>query len=255
MGNNACMHKYIVVGGFLILVAGGVGMWAYRTYSVDTDTAALTDLLTVGEGGTVELVSDSAQPALSDPIFADEVPKEIRAKVTSNIEELHTMLTNSPGDFNAWLDLALNYKMAGDMRAAEAIWIYLTDAAPGQSISAHNLGTLYHLTFKRYEDSERYFEMAIAREPQQLINYLSFHELYRYSYQTDSKKAVEVLERALKALPGNPDALLTLGAYYRDEKGDTKKAIEYYLEARDAVQAAGNRDLVQRIEADIQAMR
>jgi tetratricopeptide (TPR) repeat protein len=157
-------------------------------------------------------------------------------------------------DFNGWLDLALQYKAAGDIKAAERVWLFLTDAATTQSISAHNLGTLYHLELKEYEKAEKFFYEALRREPNQVVNYLSFHELYRYSYKQDTSRAVDVLLEGIKAT-GNPDLYLALGTYYRDTRRDTKKAIEYYLEARDALAKIGNTEAVKGIEEEIRRLK
>jgi hypothetical protein len=63
-----------------------------------------------------------------------------------------------------------------------------------------------------------------------------------------------VLLEGIKAT-GNPDLYLALGTYYRDTRRDTKKAIEYYLEARDALAKIGNTEAVKGIEEEIRRLK
>jgi tetratricopeptide (TPR) repeat protein len=211
--------------------------------------------ITVPKNSTIELVTDSETPPLTMPVsYMSDIPKDFKVRVGQRIEELRAQLTKDPKDFNGWLDLALQYKAAGDLTAAEVVWLFLTDAAPSQSISAHNLGTLYHLELKNYEKAERYFSEAVRREPKQVVNYLSFHELYRYSYKQDTSRAEDVLLEGIKET-GNPDLYLALGTYYRDTVQNRKKAIEYYLEARDALAELGNSEAVKGIEEEIRRLK
>lgn len=160
-------------------------------------------------------------------------------------------MEEDPSHYNAWLDLALQYKVAGDYKAAERVWLYLVDAAPKAGLSAHNLGTLYHLNLHEFEKSERYFLEAIKREPQEGAYYLSFHELYRYSYKTDTTAAVDILKQGLEAMPTNSDLMLSLAVYYRDDKNDKALARKYYEQARDALKLAGRTDIQREVETEI----
>jgi tetratricopeptide (TPR) repeat protein len=251
------MQKNVLIAAAVFLVCLSLGVFALLVKD-SSGTKQVTiggQEITVPKNSTIELVSDSAAPSLTEPVaYMEDIPADFKKRVSARIDELRTHLTKESKDFNGWLDLALQYKAAGDIKAAERVWLFLTDAAPTQSISTHNLGTLYHLELKEYEKAEQYFSEALKREPKQVVNYLSFHELYRYSYKQDTSRAVDVLLQGIKETE-NPDLYLALGTYHRDTRRDTKKAIEYYLEARDALVEAGNTDAVKGVEEEIRRLK
>lgn len=214
----------------------------------------------VSGNGKIQVLSDSASglqaPSLNhETAFAKDVPTEVRLKLTQQISKLVSSLKKDSTNFNAWMDLAIAYKIAGDLKQAEAIWLFLTEAAPTQGISAHNLGTFYHLTTKDFAKSEKYFLMAVAREPKQEINYLSFHELYRYSYKKDTSAAVDILKQGIKALPDTIDMHLALATYYREDKKDLSKAIAELQAARDNALKKDNSTLVNDLNKQITALK
>lgn len=251
------MQKNVLTAAGVFLVCLSLGVFALMVKDSE-ETKQVTiggQEITVPKNSTVELVTDIETPSLDGSVvYMSDIPTDFKTRVAQRIQELRTHLVENPKDFNGWLDLALQYKAAGDVKAAEAVWLFLTDAAPTQSISAHNLGTLYHLELKDYEKAEKYFYEALRREPTQVVNYLSFHELYRYSYKQDTSRAVDVLLEGVKET-GNPDLYLALGTYYRDTVKNQKKAIEYYLEARDALTKAGNIEAVKGIEEEIRRLK
>lgn len=250
---NAAMSSntlQALIGSAIILTLLGIGGWYYfQPEAQKVQIGGVT--LNMPKGASIELIEDELPPLDHTVQFEEGVPPETRTMLSENIDKLIAILEEDKTHFNAWLDLALQYKVAGDYRAAEKVWLYLVDAAPQSGLSAHNLGTLYHLTFKDFEKAEKYFLEAIKREPLQGAYYLSFHELYRYSYKTETTRAVDVLKEGLALTPENTDLLLALAVYYRDDKKDKKMAREYYTQARDAVAKAGNVDLVRAIETDI----
>ena len=239
-----------IIGTAIILALLGIGGWYYfQPKAQKVQIGGVT--VDMPKGATIELLEDELPPLDHAVEFETGVPLDTREALTDNIEKLTAILEGDPTHFNAWLDLALQYKVAGDYRAAERVWSYLVDAAPQSGLSSHNLGTLNHLTFKEFEKAEQNFKLAIEREPLQGAYYLSFHELYRYSYKTDTTLAADILKEGLKLTPENTDLLLALAVYYRDDKKDKKMARESYTQARDAVQKTGNMDLVRAIETDI----
>lgn len=204
-------------------------------------------------GGLLKVGVGPAQtPSLErELVFPDTFPAEARPILAQNVEALRGQLQKDPEDISAWLDLAIKYKTVGDLDGAIEIWQYLADAKQNP-VAQYNLGSTYHLELKKYPESERYFRKAIEANPQLAFNYVGLHELYRYSYKTDSSAAVDVLEEGLRSVSDNSliDILLALGAYYKD-KADIEKAIEYFARARDGARLAGNAQLTAEIQHEI----
>jgi len=186
--------------------------------------------------------------------FPAGFPEEAKLVAEQNFENLKTALTEDPTDFGSWLDLAILYKTVEDLEGAEEVWLFLNEAVAGQSVSFHNLGSLYHLHLQDYKESEKQYKQAIEIAPTNLIHYFGLHELYRYSYKTDTSLAVDTLADALKAVPGAVDVYVTLGSYYK-EKGDRTNAIANYTKARDRAEELGNDRLVTQLETEIRALR
>lgn len=242
-----------VVVAILLVVIGAFG-WSFLQNSKGSDGQVVNiggvDV-NVPKGATIEIVEDELPELDHTMQFEEGVPVEVKNSLQNNVEKLVAVLREDPSHYNAWLDLALQYKVAGDYRAAEKVWLYLVDAAPQAGLSAHNLGTLYHLNLRDPERAESYFLEAVKREPNEGAYYLSFHELYRYSYKTDTTKAVDILKQGLVAMPENTDLMLTLAVYYRDEKKDNALARKYYEQARDALAKAGKVDIQRAVETEI----
>jgi len=189
--------------------------------------------------------------------FPAEFPEDARQILIQKLENLREALTEDPTDFGSWLDLAILYKTVEDFENAEEIWLFLNEAVAGQSVSFHNLGSLYHLHLQDYRESEKQYKQAIEIAPTNLIHYFGLHELYRYSYKTDTTLAVDILADALNKVadePGEIDVYITLGSYYK-EKGDRTNAIANYTKARDRAEELGNDRLVTQLETEIRALQ
>ena len=79
------------------------------------------------------------QPSLTREVkfsgdHTDEIIKQIRGAVVIDQDILKKNLK----DLETWLDLAIRYKQAGDLKGAIEIWKYLNEKFPQQSTSAFN---------------------------------------------------------------------------------------------------------------------
>lgn len=237
--------------GAIILIILLVGGGAYLFLGSQNEESS--------EVGESQVFNASVEaPSLERELtFPANFPEEARQIALQNQETLSEALTENPTDFASWLDLAILYKTVEDFEGAEEIWLFLNEAVAGQSISFHNLGNLYHLHLQDFEEAEAQYEQAIENTPTNLIHYFGLHELYRYSYKTDSALAVDTLVDALEVAAGTPgeiDVYVTLGSYYK-EKGDRTNAIENYTKARDGAEEFGNEKLVTQLETEIRALQ
>lgn len=198
----------------------------------------------------------SAQPSLDREIafpegFSQEVADSTREAVAIDQSNLKT----DPSDIDAWLDLAIQYKRAGDFRGAQEVWEYMSETFPQQDTSAFNLGVLFHHDLKKYAKSEAHYLEAIRRNPQQSLNYLGLHELYRYAYKQDTNAAVDILRTGMEHMPDDANMPIALAAYYRDDKKDYPVAIEYIRKAVDILNHnKGDEKKVQALEAEIERL-
>lgn len=234
-------YALTAVGAMLLL---GLGWGGYAFFQSKQDP--------VQKPGIVIDLNAAEAPSLDYAVVYDPgLPADVRAKVSENIEILVAGLRQNGFDFNNWMDLAINYKVAGDYDAAQAIWEYVYAVVPTSGVAAFNLGNLNYLTNHDYPKAEGYFLEAIKREPTQTAYYLELAEMYRYAYKQEGSAFVDLLQEGLKKVPNDPDLLMTLGSYSIEVKHETAKGIEYFLMARDEVSARGNIDLARQIDREI----
>ena len=125
--------------------------------------------------------ASTRQPSLTrDVRFAEAISESVRERIRGNVMLDRTQIQKDPNDIDAWLDLAIRYREAGDFKGAEQVWKYLSETFPTQHTSAFNLGVLYHQDLKKYSRAEEQYKEAIRRFQTDPLNYLGLHELYRY---------------------------------------------------------------------------
>ena len=232
-----------------LLVAGAYFYWSRNHHVVQ-----IADSTPQQQGtSTAQTVIDPTVPAPSlDHVtkFDPSIPQTVRAQLSKNIDTLIGKLKQNGLDFNNWMDLALNYKVAGDYDAAQAIWEYVEKAVPTSGVAPFNIGNLYYLTIHDYPRAETYFKEAIQREPTQTSYYLELAEMYRTSYKANTTAELDILKEGLAKVPNDPDLLMTIGDYYVKHQ-DVTAGVNYYLKARDEVEKRGNMALAKQIDQQI----
>lgn len=232
----------------LLLILGGVaGVFLRKNPKSEANAPAQKQ----------ESIASSTAPSLVRKVsFSQDLPREARGILKDKIAKLQTSLSKNYDDFAGWMNLAIQYKTAGDYDGAREIWEYESYLHPNESISLHNLGDFYHRHLKDYARAENYYKRAIDADPTQAISYLALHELYRYSYKQNTSAAVDILKTAIARVKGNQiiDLYSALGSYYEDKK-DYSNAIIYYTKARDAAQKAGNTALVVQLDAQLASLK
>ncbi len=179
---------------------------------------------------------------------------EARIIMDKKVADLVSLLNKNSRNIEAWLDMGIVYKQVGDYEGAREAWEYVGLLSPNGIVSFSNLGDLHHYYLKDYPKSENSFLKAIKNDSKYILSYINLHELYKFSYQTDTNKAVDVLKQGVSANPGNIDLLVTLASYYRD-KGDSKNARIYYEESLQKAKDISNQVLVDAINAEINALK
>jgi tetratricopeptide (TPR) repeat protein len=221
--------------------------------------AALIVLLGVGYlvadrmGG---LPFSGGQPSLDRSVsFPANFPEEAKTAWSNSVAKHKADIEADPNNIEAWLDLALKYKMVQDFDGAIEIWEYLVERNPNDSIALHNIGEYYFHEAKNYPKAEDYFLRSKAISPEFSVNYVDLHELYRYVYKQDTTLAAEVIEEGVTKVTDREkiDLYGMLGGYYK-EKGMKEGAIAAFTSARDLAREVGTSQQVTQFGAEISAL-
>lgn len=245
------MQKKTIISTLLVVIIllAGVLFWAFNR-----------GVLYFEEGSALPKFSKSAfsnpMPSLGRAqTFPADFTAEARSRYEGNVARLTGIIEEEPTNFEAWLDLAIYYRMLGDHEGAVEIWEYLRVLYPQDGISRHNLGEYYFHAAKDFEKAEMYYEESIQVAPGLEANYTDMYEMYKYVYKQDTTAAIDILKRGIEKASG-PSAIqfeIMLGREYRD-RGDKENAKKYLTEARDAAQAAGNRSLSSELTREINSL-
>jgi hypothetical protein len=159
-------------------------------------------------GVTVTPVPDVQAPNLDHKVaYASDLPADVKTAFQSQISAVVAMLKKDPSQFAYWLQLAIDYKVAGDYTAAANVWGYLTKVAPESYVPYADLGDLYQNFLKDYPKAEANYLQAIKLSPQDIDLYIQLYTMYRYEYKTNTSAAANILAQGLKANPGNQTLL------------------------------------------------
>lgn len=244
------MQKRHIVSAVLVLLIllAGAAYWAYERGALAWKDG---QLVFSKEALTNPVPSLDREPNFP-PNFTDAA-KDIYYK---KVAELSDTLKSDPTNFEAWLDLAIYYRMVNDHEGAVEAWEYLRRMYPQDGISRHNLAEYYFRTAKDYAKSEEYYRESIAIAPNLESNYLDLYEMYRYVYKQDTNAAIDILLEGADKLVGVSEIQfhIMLGQHYRDVLKDTENARKYLTLARDAASARGDRSVANDLTAQINAL-
>lgn len=149
---------------------------------------------------------------------------------TEKFENAKAAVELNPDDFNFWVVLGSAKKQVGDYKGAEEIWIHAGEIRPLNSTSFNNLADLYTNFTKEYDKAESAHFITVqnsAGEPQNPGFYRNFYSFYLYNLENLDKAEVILLE-AIAVNPNSAELYALLGYFYRDQRDDTTKAIEYF---------------------------
>ncbi len=187
---------------------------ANNSEQVSTTTGSGTQVITTADGQsyTIEQVPLSEGKGIPQPVpdlnrqvtvYAGvTITPEARALAVSKITELQTRLKANNADLEAWINLGIYQKQAGDYNGAILSWKYAGRLAPSDYISLGNLGNLYAYFMKDNGQAEVYYKQAIAKGPTQAYLYLQLGEIYRDIFN-DKARARALMEEGLAKMPNN----------------------------------------------------
>lgn len=219
--------KTIIIIGIVVLVLLAISYYGYQEFFAGknkTDTSAKSDDKTskveVAPNVTAEIEGTAItstsplylNPALKKPSlnrtivvpdsYSAQAAKIIKEKITGLIDALK----KDPSSYVNWSDLAMRFKMLGDYKTAEEIWLYLSQAAPRVSDAFINLGDLYAYYFHDNAKAEPMFLKAVAAAPRSLESYNRLVDFY-VTALNDKPSAAKFLKASIAKYP---DMELTL---------------------------------------------
>lgn len=199
---------------------------------------------------TVEVVPQNLPPApdFRTPIaFSSDIAEDVRTQIQATADTLIGRISNDSADLLSWIDLGMMHKIGGDYKGAEVLWIYVSKAAPANSIAFQNLGDLYQNFLKDYPKAESNFLTAIKITPNDPNPYRALFSLYTSVHKVGTSAAENILKQGIQANPQSIDLQVILARYYKSV-GRTAEAKAEYDAAIANAQAQGQLSLAAQVQ-------
>jgi tetratricopeptide (TPR) repeat protein len=180
MQNSPLRTLLISLAVVSALVAGAY--WLLTRSSGGFSPAASTTAVTLSDGTVVIVPAGATVTELEDEeptptgpqapdfrkpiVYSASVSVEVRASAEAQRAQNVATLEKNSQDFNAWMNLAVVKKIAGDYRGAEEIWLYAIKAWPESSIAFGNLADLYQNFLKDPAKAKLYSDQAAKLQTQ-----------------------------------------------------------------------------------------
>jgi len=165
---------------------------------------------------------------------------ELQQDYKQRFEAAKASLLANPDQMDDWLTVASVKTAVGDYKGAEEVYLHLNEIRPENSTSFANLGVLYMQYLPNYVKSEEMFRKALENQPNDVLTWRNFYELYKYHYADKNQAATPTLEDALRVVPTDPSLWALLAQEYTDtgNKSAAIRAWQEYLKLRPGDQQA-----------------
>ncbi len=154
---NSPLRVLLIAIGVLVLVGAGVYSYVHTKSTSTLGTEASTTVVTLDDGTKVVVpagstITEQDTPASQTPkapdfhaavIYSASIPADAKSALEAQRQNDIAALSKNAQDYNAWMNLAVINKIAGDYHSAEAIWLYVTKAWPQSPTAFSNLADLY----------------------------------------------------------------------------------------------------------------
>jgi tetratricopeptide (TPR) repeat protein len=226
-----------------------VGMATSTPVSTSTQThdgVTGTGNFTVSQDGVIDLTP----PDFRKPIeFSSTITADVKTALQKAASTLSDRLAKDSLDLKSWINLGTVRKMGGDYKGSEAAWLFVTKAAPQDTIAYNNLGDLYAYYLKDYAKAEHAYLTAIKLNPQEAGAYRELSSLYINVYKKNTSAAEDILRKGIAVAPDSIDMHVILARYYK-AAGRTDDAKAQFDAAIAVAQKAGNTDAVTQLKAE-----
>ncbi|MFA7310045.1 MAG: tetratricopeptide repeat protein [Candidatus Paceibacterota bacterium] len=219
MQNNKSYNLIIAVIGVLIILAIGAYLYTRTNTAPAVIEGASSTPITTNNNGVVttggsSTVTDVTPQKLVAPnyrtplAFSASISSEVRAALNKQFDATVAIIAKDSINFQAWNNLGIVRKMAGDYKGAETAWKYVAALYPSSTIPFDNLGGLYLDFLKDYPKAEANFKVAIKNNAQDINAYEQLFALYTtYGYKAGTSAAADLIAQGLKANPDNQTLL------------------------------------------------
>jgi tetratricopeptide (TPR) repeat protein len=198
----------IIVIVLVFLVSGDFSMWFGEKKDSDSNkniVATSTNSSSQKPAYTIEQIpineKDKLTPKAPDlkreVMFSKNTPEDIKLVIKNKINENIKKIESDPLNYELWLSLGSNVKLAGDYEKVRDIWTYAYALEPNYFVTLINLGDLYGYYLKNNALAEVNFLKAIELAPNEPYVYQRTAEFY-IEVINDFTKAKAILEKGLK---------------------------------------------------------
>ncbi|OHA20484.1 MAG: hypothetical protein A2849_00610 [Candidatus Taylorbacteria bacterium RIFCSPHIGHO2_01_FULL_51_15] len=143
-------------------------------------------------------IPDLTRPIVVPKSFPPDVALAAENKLAATIDALK----QDPNSTALWLDLGFHRKGIEDYEGARQAYAYALALTPTSALAADSLGVLYSTYLKEYPKAEQNFLLALKLDSTTPYRYLRLFEFYSET-MNDGSKARAILEKGLKAIPGD----------------------------------------------------
>lgn len=223
-----------------ILIIGVIIVALFQSsFTAPNQTETATTTATATSSKDKEVVSSSVDTKKKDVVdlnipdyispiqFSTNIQADVKLALQNAAANLKDKIAADPFDLKSWINLGTVRKIGEDYVGAEKAWIFVTQAAPTDSIAYSNLGDLYDNFLKNYPKAEQAYLTAIKLSPAIESSYINLHVMYANKYKQSTNAAEEILKKGLTALPESIPLHIELARFYKT-KGDTAKSKEQY---------------------------
>lgn len=138
---------------------------------------------------------------------------------------LKQMYAEDSEDAEFWIGLGNLYGVAENYQKSSQAYIKAGEIAPFNTISFANLAHLYEKEIQDYNQAEKYYEQAIKNNQNDAWLFIDFAKMYKY--KLNNKESEEkIFLQGVELNPNSPDLLFALSRFY-EKDNKIEKAVEY----------------------------
>ncbi|MEK7538560.1 MAG: hypothetical protein AAB552_01835 [Patescibacteria group bacterium] len=230
--------------------------------SASTTPTTVSGVTMTGNGNVkIEAVPISSgtklppQPTLIRPDFKNTLSSKAKIMVMKEIERLTTAIKAEPKNVGNWIYLGGQRKALGDLEGARDAWEYAKALNPGNIVPWNNLGDLYHFYLKNFVKSEENWKKTIALKSDYMQGYIGLSELYKYSLKEKLAEIEAILKKGIVQNPDFVDLQIMLARYYAQDVKQIADAKAAYERAIATAEKAGNKELVEKLKAELSEVK
>ncbi len=215
----------IILAIIFILIAGSAGWYIYNDLkkpsslpgnAENNQPADSGDTVNPGLSSNLEKIKKQMPDLDRKIVVKINIPEETKNTAITKIKEIAAELKNDYDSRENWLNLGIWQKTIGDYEGARQTWEFVILIRPNDPVAYHNLGDLYSQFLIDFSKAEKYYLLAIEKEPETSFYYMKLHEFYRY-FLKKSDLAESILVKGIKAT--GDSALKTILESYRKDIG------------------------------------